>query len=612
VANTLSSDLNRCFPAVNERLFEPSNDVESPSSPSPRRWTFLLGLANRNLTMRERLVPSRLSAPHRVALLMRNLKRAFEAELRLVWRRADFYWSEADRSFASLRNTPEIWQQAIADAHEGGAAIQRQFARQILFDAHAGFFGSLLIDTRMGCDARADFHLRRMVDLLPVAEPNDEDRRALIYVIEQRVRRLTEAKEWPQAIQLSELLLKCAPDNVDFEDLLIYATHSQVVARAGEREDAKAVKELEAGINALEGLRSRFPAHLSVFQALGCEYFLLAVSYANSQRLSQSLEAIVKAAAFDASQKGLQEATEKLTTMMTQLQARVAEIMNEIRCRPNARLSSEGARMKADADRGPEPARAWKERWGAEVGALAREAYVCTIWRRAGLKQESENWPHKAESLLSAMVVVLNAGAQTPADVAIQWGRASGSYPELANIDHESVRRWLTHRILPEAAPDAKPAATLNCPRIPLSVEAKGAGEEDLADWFFSPKGTAVKVLAAAALVLIVAAVFLTARNALLLRGRDAAWTKMQAAAAADRDLDAIDAAEEYFAYAAPRGEVAGRSNAAADLYSHALVRWFAANAARADSGSNERVTRFRKRVIDQGYLEPASAGGVQ
>jgi hypothetical protein len=612
VTNAFSADSNRCFPQVSERLFETSNGAEPPSQPNPQPWGFLLDLGKRKVTMWERLIPGRLSAPHTFGMLMRNLKRAFEAELRLMWGRADFYWSEVDRIFASLRNRPEAWEQTIPDAHEAGARMQRRFAREILFDTHAGFFQSLSTGERADSKARADFHLRCMVDLLPVAGPEEEDRKSLIAVIELRARALTEAKEWPRAIQLSELLLKCDPGNVEFEDLLIYATHSQVLARVEEMKDAKAVKALESGIQALEGLRSRFPTHLSVFEALGCEYFLLAIRYANSQQLSPALEAIVKAAAFDSDQGGLKETTEKLTSMMTQLQTRVAEIMKQIRYRPNARLTADGARMKADADRGSEPARAWKEKSGPQITALAREAYVCTIWRRAGLKPEGEAWAKKAESLVRAIVTVLNAGAQMPTEVAIEWGRAAGSYPELANVDHPSVRRWLTQRILPNAATDAKPAGALNCPRIPLPVETKGSGEEDLADWFFSPQGTALKVLAAAALVLMTAGIFLTARNALLLHGRDAAWAKMEAASAADRDLETIDAAEDYFSYAAPQGEEAGRSNAAADLYSQALVRWFAANAARADSDARARVTRFRERVMDRGYLEPPQAGGPQ
>jgi tetratricopeptide (TPR) repeat protein len=452
-----------------------------------------------------------------------------------------------------------------------------------------------------------------MAWLLPYTGLGQEERNRLSRAIHEQAQACAKAKQWSRAISLTELLIEGEKDNGDYQELLIFCTHSATMERMAALKAEPAAAELAKGISALEALRSRFPRQLAVFQALGTEHHLRAVQLANSHQLSLALDEAVRASAFDPEQDGLADTTKKLNEMMAQLQARVKDLLQEIRFRPNVRLSADGLRMKTQAERGFAPANQWAESAEASAVASARhEAYVSSIWRRVGLAPQAENAIGKAEALIAGLSQVIQAAPGSGPEIASEWERVSANISELADVDHEAVIRWLNRRLLADSVEPETPAPASGYPALRIAANPANKGEEDLQDWLVSPKGIRIKTQIAAACVFLLIAVFFAGSNVRSLSVRDAAWKQMQASAAASDDNGMVQAGELYFSTSSPAGEEKGRSEAAAEMYSRALVRWYAAHSSESADQAAARVNLFRVRVSNKGYLNANEAGGPQ
>jgi hypothetical protein len=616
------ADSLRLFPVISERIF--TTEVEEADLTTEQRVAcVLLKSARQKPGVWDRLHPSRLSPIRKVGLLLGLFRSAFEAELAGRWSRSEFYWSEFKRTFVLLRNNAELWNAAVAEAAQSlgvktvksDAEFQSALVREFFYEIHGACYAALFREaTTPVASVRADFHLKCMLWLLPYASFDAAEKARLLNTIEKRAQDYSKAKDWSSALALATLLVEQDPINVDYQELVVYATHSATMARASTLKEKPAASELQRGIARLEAVRARFPHNSAVFQALGSEHYLRAVQLANAQQLSVALEEAAKAAAFDADQQGLAETTKKLNEMMLQLQTRVEAIMEEMRHRANARLTSEGHRMKIQANRGFTPAKEWAEsEEAAKVRASAHEAYLLTVWRRVGLAPAAEDGLRKAEALLNGLAQVIRTQPTSTTKIVSEWGRVTANVSELANLDQDVVVQWLQRRLLPQTTePEVPTLPSRDYPVFNVSVNPKKQGEEDLGDWLVSRSGYRLKAQIAIASLSIMLATFFTARNHISLSVRDQSWRQLQVAAAASDDDGVIRAAEQYFSTSSPLGEEKGRSDAAAAIYSSAMIRWFASHSRDSAADAAEHVGRFRRLVADKGYLNQPGTGGVQ
>jgi hypothetical protein len=613
---------SRIFPLVSERIF--SGDAEVTGLTTEQGVArVILNSARQKPGVWEHFRPSRLSFLRQIGLFLAVFRSAFEAELAGQWRRSDFYWSEFKRTFEALQNKTQLWNAAVGEAAlslgvetaKPATEFQSALVREVFCEIHGACHAAIVREATSPIErVRADFHLKSMLWLLPYASCGSEEKARLLSTIKNSAQEYLKVKDWTNALALAEILVAQDPLNIDYQELLVYVTHSTTMERVSTLKDEAAASEIERGIARLDAVRARFPNHSAVFEALGSEHYLRAIKLANAKQISAGLEEIAKATAFDADQEGLAENTKKLHEMMLQLQARVQAIMDEMRQHPNASLTSEGRQMRAQADRGFIPAKEWAESHeAAKVRAAGREAYALTVWRRVGLAPEAEDGLSKAEALLEGLAQVIRVQPTSPTKIASEWERVAAKVPGLANLDQEVVVEWLERRLLPQTAdPEVSTLPTRDYAVFHVALNANKQGEEDLVDWVVSRSGYRLKAQIAIACLSIMLAIFFTVRNGISLSVRDKAWQQMRLAAAANDDSGIIRAGEQYFSTSSPLGEEKGRSEAVVAIYSSAMIRWFAAHSHDSASDATARVERFRRLVANKGYLNQPGTGGVQ
>jgi hypothetical protein len=596
--------LPRWFPLPSAEMYD--EVPAAATAPGERLARGLLALTKEEPSWRERLL-GRAGAGKRVARLLRLHRLALVAELAARWERADFYWCELREERKRLGRRSAAWDLALAGAArqsgEAGEAtadeLRSRLMQEVLIETHWAFYGGLSRgEERPATGDRRFVHVAAIEGLLDDSPwPKQRQQAAFGPLLEAWARSALAAGSRDLAVDVAARLLARYPHVFRYEELLVEAEVARTLGGLNNRDDQSGSQAdaavLERGIARLEQLRSQSRYNADLYQALGLLEHLHAVKLANAGRLAVALLAIEKSLTYRPGVKEVLEARTKLQTMMHSLQERMRAVEAAIAKQYNTSLNAAGQRMRAEALAGTGPAASYRQSLEAgAIGAALPLAAARTLWRQIGLPVPESRWDERARALFNALSKVRIENAADPAAVAAAWNGIAARDQELHGLEAALICAFIRNRLLDLPPPaDAAPAPpSLLVPSSRLSA----GGSEPFGDWLTSRRGLALRTLAALAVALLAVAGPLTFRDRWRQHTQGRAWAELRQAIEHHDDLGVVAAAESFLGTPAPAGADPGRQAVVLEVYSRALVRWFARLPGAPDAAALRHLERFR------------------
>lgn len=513
----------------------------------------------------------------------RLLTDAVEAERQRRCRRADFFWRELHQA---VRTRPLQWDASVDALDEDEA--RRRFVREVLIEIHCGFYNGW-VERREPAkpDDRAFAHLDYVRKLHDASDLSDEQQAELLWPAwVARLNLWLEAGATTTARTKAEELLRELPGHTELLESLIGLHVAEVYSRLqnGESETANKAdaQTLERGLERIRALRREYPDHLGLYNAMGHFHHLRAVKLANTGELAQALEQVQRALTYDPSMKEAQESRQRLLELMQRLQEEVRKAVITMRKHgPNASMTEEGLRLKQQADLGLKLMEAFAESSAAEVIADGRQrAEARALWRAVRLPVPEDRWDEKAFALLEALGPIVDKPPKTEKGLRNAWRRRAAKDPDLADVDASVVHTFLVDRLMSDPEAEDTEEGTdrsLEAPVLEvLDAPSPGRDLEPFGPWLRSRQDFSVKLLAAAALILLMLSGWVAVREAGHRALRDELYEELSTAVAQSDYQAALDAAERYLSTPFS-GAFDHRKAVVHDLYDKAFVHWFLA-----------------------------------
>lgn len=647
------------FPQPGSQLYAAASPAPGATSPEQPIGVALLALARQPITRADRLLPLHLDGAGRIRRMLHLHRAAVRAELDGEWRQADFFWERTYAALASLFGKTHVWRELLAGLDREGAAAQRltpdqlraRLVEELCIDTHCAFFnGHARQSAPLPAGSRAFTHLDHILWLVALLDHTRQRAAGLLApALWARVRAAADAHRWAEALASCQQLLALLPGRIGVENELAYLHLGRLLARLhiapdgevlerpagrqaqaipllmaslaplglGQTQQAQGpsyarladedVRMLALGIAEVEQLRQRHPYSAAVYEVLGCLHELHALRLRDVDRLR---EAVVAAQKASICLRGMTPFTVRGEPQgMTELPL-VRSLLREIALRPTVQ------NHLALLDQYP---RSGDARRLAEARSLA---LARTFWEQAGLAPPPDRWNERALVLFMAVTRVIERRPAQPIDVAAFWIDAVAQTPELATLDPWPICRLLEAQLF---GAGAVPAASLRFPApadppvMPVAPPRARQRNEPFSFWLLSGSDPWLKLRLGVALLLLCFAVGFTAREtarraeaiaaqqsaALVVHEqalrdrstRDQSYQRLLEAVGRHDDLAAMQQAQAFLAV--PAGDDPDpRQAQVADLYSGALVRWYAAQAERSGAQVQQELERYRVLVL--------------
>lgn len=627
---SLDSVSQRVFPPIQLALYKTNPDLElAELTPDQQAARKLLALANQNFTRWERLVGWKLDSTGQIGHLLLQHRLAMEAELATKWERADFFWNQVQIELNALSRRDDVWQALVlAVANEPGIAVmgnpiqlRQRLVDELLIDTHYAFYNGLAQQVeKLSLKDRAFVHINYIQTLLNFSgRSRDELLSMLKLPWEQRLALYQEAKKWKEAIALCTDRLKYFPNSIDYQNALVEVYFSATLANLhngqSEAEGLQDAKTLQRGIERLQQFSQDYPYNLSGFEFLGYLHHLRAIALGNGNRLSEALIEVQKAIAHNPYLEQALETRNQLIQAMQQLQAHMRDIS------PNTTLTEKGKRLQAEANKGFAPMNDYVKSATAKATIYAFNiAQAMNLWRRIGLPEpevstssgspavmhtptgeqlpteSAPDWSKQALRLVDGLNVIFNHPPQNPWDLAAAWEGVVMEMPELAELDRGLIFAFLDRKLFRSTEESVVPEIAVPPlePPILTSVATKRKrSAEPFILWLLSRQDIRIKLQAVVATVLVLAAAGLTIQDTSVRSARDAAYRQILEANQGQDYLKVLEGAEKFFANTPLSGKD-GRNQQVKNLYSKALVRWFAQQTDPLNADTQARIKRYR------------------
>jgi hypothetical protein len=593
-------------------------DGDEGLTPDQQVANTVLVLANQDSSPTQRLTGWQLDRLGRLARLLHLHKLGLEAELAGRWRRADYFWTSVQEELAALADEADLWQEVVEtfanrprvmvlnDPQE----LRQRLVNEVFLDLHCAFYnGYLQAEPELTWAHRAFVHVDYVLGLLEVAPmPGDDLQTVLVPALETWIELCEKAQQWDRARELCSTLLGHLPDVVEYQDWLARLDLASTLARVKQAKSSRAsIKNaavLQKGIERLDQMRRDYPYSLAVFEALSHLYHQRAISLANGKQLSEAILSAQKAVAYNPTLKQARETRDHLMQLMLQLQAQMKQVQANLAQRPRARLTAEGSRLLAEAERGFGPAKSFMERDAVKTTKAFYAAQGRRLWRDLGLPESSKRWDERSRTLLVAMSQILSEAPGSPDEVASAWKRIAAENEDLDDLDAAPICDYLTRRIfedeqMPVQKPPGPVAMTAQQPPVMTGISPKRRWDaEPLALWLFSVKDMRIKVQAVAAVILVLLVGWLAIHDVSVRMARNAAYTRIVEAARDQEALGIIEGVEAYFGNQPLFGSD-GRDEQVRALYTEAFVRWFAELSGEPDPDSETHIARYQAFISD-------------
>jgi hypothetical protein len=635
------SPSQRVFPPIEPDIYDLSHEL-AELTPDQRVARKLLALANQKFTIGERLAGWKLDSTSLVGRLLLQHRLAMEAELAAQWNRADFFWNQVQIEFNALSKRDDVWQSLVlAVASEPGVVVmgeprqlRQRLVDELLIDTHFVFYEGLAKQVeKLSLKDRAFIHIDYIQKLLNFSARFQEELLSMLKLPwEQQLDLYKEAKKWKPAIELCTERLKHFPKSVNYQNELAEVYFSATLAKLNngnsEAKQLKDAKTLQGGIARLEKFSNDYPYNLIAFELLGHLHHLRAIKLGNGGRVAEALVEVQKAMIHNPYIKQATETRNELVRMMNQLQTQVENIPY------NVTLNQEGKRLLAEANKGFAPMNAYTKSAAAKATIYAfNTAQAISIWQAIGLAEpEAETntgspalmlttnrqelptesttgWSRQALLLLDALNCVGNNPPRSKWGLADAWEAVVSKQPELAQLDHKLIHAFLDRRLFGSTQEPVTPKTPVPPPEplrfTPPSTKRK-RGVEPFVPWLFSRQDIRIKVQAVVASVLVLTAVALARRDASIRSARDAAYQQILKAEQQQNYLGVVQGAEKFFEHTPLSGKD-GRDRQVMELYTEALVRWFAQQGDQLDTNTKVHLDRYRAVMssAEQGADQP-------
>jgi hypothetical protein len=618
----------RIFPPIDSELYNVNHELAEliPDQQVARK---LLALAHQNFNRWQRLVGWNLDSTGQMGYLLLQHRLAMEAELAAQWERANFFWNQVQIQFKALSKRDDVWQALVlAVANEPGVTVmgnplqlRQRLVDELLIDTHYAFYQGLTQQVeKLSLQDRAFIHIDYIQKLLNFsARSQDELLSMLRLPWEQRLALYQEAKKWKEAVALCTERLKYFPNSIDYQNALVEAhfsaTSAQLHNGSSEAEGLKDAKTLQRGIERLEKSSQDYPYNLSAFEFLGYLHHLRAIALGNGNCLSEALVEVQKAIAHNPYLEQAIETRNQLIQAMQQLQAHMRDIS------PNTTLTEKGKRLRAEADKGFAPMNDYSKSATAKATIYALNiAQAMSLWRRIGLPEpevskrsgspavmhtrsgeelpteSAPDWSRQALLLVDGLNSIFNNPPQNPWDLAAAWEAVVVKMPELAELDRGLIFAFLDRKLFrstEETMPPKTPVPPLEPPILTSVATKRKRSAEPFILWLLSRQDIRIKLQAVIATVLVLTAAGLTIQDTSVRSARDAAYRQILEANQGQDYLKVLEGAEKFFANTPLSGKD-GRDQQVKNLYSKALVRWFAQQTDPLNADTQARIKRYR------------------
>jgi hypothetical protein len=426
-------------------------------------------------------------------------------------------------------------------------------------------------------------------------------------------------KQWQKAIALGTERLRNAPNSIDYQNELAQAYFAATLAKlSNSKSEAKQLADaqiLQGGIDNLETFSKDYPYNLSAFEFLGHLHHLRAIKLGNGGYLAEALVEVYKAMTHNPSIKQTPETRDELVQAMNQLQAHVQQIPDDVT------LTEKGKRLLAEANKGFAPMNAYMESSAARATIYAfKLARAITIWRTIGLPEpetsvssgspalmyahngeelpteSTTEWNRQALLLLDGLNYIFKNPPGSQQDLAAAWEGVVAEKPELAECDRKLIHAFLERKLFDgtqEPATPEIPVPPLKPPPFTHLTTKRKRSTEPFMPWLFSRQDIRIKLQVVVASVLLVTAGGLTIHDSSVRSARDAAYRQIIEAEQQQDYLGVVKGADAFFRHTPLSGQD-GRNQQVMQLYSKALVYWFAQQGDQVDKDAQQYLDRYQ------------------
>jgi len=587
---------SRFFPTI-DRLLKPDGGLGAQ----------LFALAESPFRLFKPRAPER-----RAAAVVWLFREGLRAELEGRWRRADFFWDEAKRTLDRLDRTKtgvpgalKLLVESVSSEHGlPPDAIAARIIDEIFIDTHAAIYnGRVKRAGELPGDDRAFYHVDRIKMLLPRSQMSPTERAAFLRPIRRAQFELfKQNKGWKEAARVAQEMLEAEPDDRGAQDRFIdavaygaIATFSNDNSKAGNRREAAA---LQVALRKLDAMRPKMPLNEDIYGAMCQLHNMCAIRLANSQQLSQALLSVQKALTIQPNFEEAERNRTQLLQMMNNLQSSVKQLEEEVRRRPNTKLSAQGLAMQRESRAGFGPLNQFTQsKEATELGQAAEAARNVGFWRRLGLAAPADRWPNRAESLLSALAEVLTLQPKDRRGIEEAWKTVVRDNPDLSDIEDEKVIQFLVYRLLGGTWEAAKPVEISDPPEpsdpplLSIACMSKQRGGAPFGFWIYSGEDRGMKLRWAVVTVLVATALALGFWESTQRTRRDHAFAALRQANM-NQDVSGVLTAAERFLTAHSFASDP-REPEVISAYQRAIVDWFT-GLQKVTDADQTAIARFR------------------
>ena len=628
----------RVFPVISENLYKLSFEQAELTADKQAAYN-LLALANQTF------FGSHLDVLGQFGSLLRQHQLAMEAELASKWLRADFFWRQVQIEFEALSKKQAVWQElavAVASHPEtklmnNPVQLRQRLLDELFIDTHCAFYNGLIPKTtKPSWKERAFVHINYIQQLLELSSISKEEIQTLLREAWQRqIDACKEAKKRQLAMNYCQAILKCLPNDIQFQGELVEIHYLATLAKC--REDAKTraqhhqnAKTLHRRIQELEKYLKQYPYNQIIFQLLSSLYHLRAVSLKHNDQLSESLLCVQKAIAHNPLEPKVYKTRHELMEMMTQRQEQMNQLLVDMR--HGVPVNPKERQWQVEVKKGFAPMNNYIDSDEAKKTATAfQTAQAVYLWHRIGLPKPDDNWAESAagvmhtpdgktkpiqstsKSTTTALQLwetvnsILKHPPKTKAEVPSVWEKVVESKPYLAVLNAVRICGYIEHSLFGEGENRVLITPLTGHSELlpilkPTSTQPQ-MSTEPFIRWLFSSQDKRIKLQAVVASVLIIATGCIAIREKTTFEERENAYQTILAAKQVQNDEAVLKASGEFFNHVSLLAKDE-RSPQVIEIYEESLVRWFAqqpeAQLKQADQEYLELYKQLQKTAIAQ------------
>jgi len=578
------------------------------SGPDLLGWSVpakVIALENRELTSIGKWTGRGLEECERLARLLQFRRQGLDADLQNRWARSDFFWRECNRQLRVLAGDAKVWTAAAALAGveaDGAGALRDAVVDQLFIRTHLALQAAAakFSGEKPGPNEREFAYTGHLRDLCSAAGVSAEGQaKLLVPLIDRWIEAQSEAKKWPNAIEITRDTIRRVPQERKYPEKLIWleflSTKDSLTQGPLKPKDGR---KLKTGIQQMEQLRVQYSWIPVAFTLIGTLRHLRAIALGNNNELSEALVESQKAIDYEPGDEAAVKTQDGLAQNMNSLRARMEIVLREVRTGYNKRLSAEGVKLKNEAQRGFTPVNEYVK--SAERSLIQQDIAAArqkAIWIDAGYAEPAADWNERASRLFMVFTEIVEKSPTGRTELEVFVKEHMAGDPLLAGLAPGPAVEFLAGRIFPgeQPRPEAVPSAANPEPFPEYRFESNkpARGEEPFFFWLFSRQGMRLKVQFAIGLFLLVGGLVLAGFDASRRSLHDLTYRAMLAASNDGDYSRVLDAGENFLSHPGLRAD--DRAPQVKALYSEALVRWFSSLPGTPDQAALQRVRRYQQ-----------------